>query len=127
MLILRWRYSALAPGVSSTRQLSLESFRRTLLSGPALDLRNYYFGELALTDEMLLEQHEKSIAPIKGRWFHEVHQRMDSELQVRKVLGEKEAWDTFGNNSIRVRIWEADGSPAASGSFSILLVDRRAE
>jgi hypothetical protein len=37
-----------------------------LLSGPALDLRNTYFGELALTHEMLLEQHEKSIAPIKG-------------------------------------------------------------
>ncbi|MCZ0866491.1 hypothetical protein O0V09_14865 [Dasania sp. GY-19] len=68
-----------------------------LLSGPALDLRNSYFGELALTNEMLLEQHEKSIAPIKTRWLHEVHQRMDAELQVRKVLGEKEAWDTFKN------------------------------
>ncbi|TYT74386.1 hypothetical protein [Desulfobotulus mexicanus] len=68
-----------------------------LLSGPALDLRNSYFGELALTNEMLLEQHEKSIAPIKSRWLHEVHQRMDAELQVRKVLGEKEAWDTFKN------------------------------
>jgi hypothetical protein len=68
-----------------------------LLSGPALDLRNSYFGELALTNEMLLEQHEKSIAPIKSRWLHEVHQRMEVELQVRKVLGEKEAWDTFKN------------------------------
>lgn len=68
-----------------------------LLSGPALDLRNSYFGELALTNEMLLEQHEKSIAPIKNRWLHEVHQRMDAELQVRKVLGEKEAWETFKN------------------------------
>ncbi|WP_444926939.1 hypothetical protein ACJJI4_02490 [Microbulbifer sp. TRSA002] len=68
-----------------------------LLSGPALDLRNSYFGELALTNEMLLEQHKKSIAPIKNRWLHEVHQRMDAELQVRKVLGEKEAWGTFKN------------------------------
>lgn len=68
-----------------------------LLSGPALDLRNSYFGELALTNDMLLEQHVKSIAPIKSRWLHEVHQRMDAELQVRKVLGEKEAWATFKN------------------------------
>ena len=29
-----------------------------LLSGPALDLRNSYFGELALTNEMLFEQSE---------------------------------------------------------------------
>ncbi|MGH1439098.1 MAG: hypothetical protein ACRBBR_03210 [Cellvibrionaceae bacterium] len=68
-----------------------------LLSGPALDLRNSYFGELALTGEMLSDQHERSIAPIRNRWLHEVHQRMDAELQVRKVLGEKEAWDSFRN------------------------------
>ncbi|GAB2190491.1 hypothetical protein MAH1_20990 [Sessilibacter sp. MAH1] len=66
-----------------------------LLSGPALDLRNSYFGELALTGEMLSDQHERSIAPIRSRWLHEVHQRMDAELQIRKVLGENEAWGSF--------------------------------
>jgi len=66
-----------------------------LLSGPALDLRNTYFDELALTHEMLLEQHEKSIAPIKSRWLHDVHQQMEAELKVRQVLGEKGAWNKF--------------------------------
>lgn len=66
-----------------------------LLSGPALDLRNSYFGELALTHQMLTEQHVKSIAPIKTRWIPEVHQQMDAEHLVRRVLGEKEAWNIF--------------------------------
>lgn len=70
-----------------------------LLSGPALDLRNTYFGELALTHKMLQEQHEKSIAPIKKRWLHEVHQRTDAELKIRQVLGEKNAWVSFTNIS----------------------------
>ncbi|MGK0173907.1 MAG: hypothetical protein ACI9AT_000269 [Ulvibacter sp.] len=83
-----------------------------LLSGSALDLRNSYFGELALTNKMLLEQHEKSIAPIKSRWLHEVHQRVDSELQVRKILGEKEAWGTF--NSIVENLKEVSESIGAS-------------
>jgi len=68
-----------------------------LLSGPALDLRNSYFGELALTPEMLHAQHEKSIAPIKSRWLHDVHQQMDAEILVRKILGEKNAWTSFKN------------------------------
>jgi hypothetical protein len=68
-----------------------------LLSGPALDLRNSYFGELALTNKMISEQHQKSIAPIKSRWITEVHQQMDAEHQVRRVLGEKEAWNVFTN------------------------------
>lgn len=68
-----------------------------LLSGPALDLRHSYFGELALTEKMLSDQHEKSIAPIKSRWISEVHQQMDVERQVRRVLGEKEAWNIFTN------------------------------
>lgn len=75
-----------------------------LLYGPALDLRNSYFGELALTGEMLSEQHERSIAPIRGRWLHEVHQRMDAELQVRKVLGENEAWGSFRSIAINLEV-----------------------
>ena len=73
-----------------------------LLSGPALDLRNTYFDELALTHEMLFEQHEKSIAPIKSRWLHDVHQKMDAELKVRQVLGEKGAWNKFERVAINL-------------------------
>lgn len=66
-----------------------------LLSGVALDLKNSYFGDLALTDEMLLEQHSRSIAPIKERWLTNVHQTTSTEKTLRRILGEKEAWDDF--------------------------------
>ena len=89
-----WFYN-LKKNYSFTLHLWNQNDLDELLSGPALDLRNSYFGELALTDEMLLEQHEKSIAPVKSRWLHQVHQRMDAEVLIRKVLGEKEAWETF--------------------------------
>lgn len=70
-----------------------------LLSGPALDLRNSYFGELALTTEMLSSQHEISIAPVKNRWLSEVHQKMNVEYEVRKILGEGTAW---GNDNCTI-------------------------
>ncbi|MFK5894553.1 MAG: hypothetical protein QM504_15135 [Pseudomonadota bacterium] len=72
-----------------------ESDLDTYLSGSAIDLRQSYFGELALTPLMLVEQHEISVAPIKARWLHNVHQIMDMEHEVRKILGEPSAWLHF--------------------------------
>lgn len=68
-----------------------------LLSGPALDLRNTYFGELALTPEILAEQHEKSLAPIKKRWFSIGHQRTQTETEIRQLLWEPSAWSDLQN------------------------------
>ena len=67
----------------------------SLLSGSAIDLRHSYFGELALTPEMLKEQHSISVAPIKKRWLHEVHQKTDIEKTTRRILGEPSAWESF--------------------------------
>ncbi len=92
----KW-YFALQKSYDFTLHLWNQDDLDELLSGPALGLRNSYFGELALTYEMLQEQHEKSIAPIKSRWLHDVHQQMDAELQVRQVLGEKDAWGVYTN------------------------------
>jgi len=67
----------------------------TLLSGSAIDLRHSYFGELALTSEMLEKQHTISVAPINKRWLHDVHQKTGIEETTRKILGEPSAWDGF--------------------------------
>ena len=69
----------------------------SLLSGNALDLRHSYFGELALTPEMLGKQHAISVAPIRKRWLHDVHQKTDIEEITRKILGEPSAWKGFVN------------------------------
>jgi hypothetical protein len=35
------------------------------------------------------------------------------------------AWDTYANDSVRVRVWDQAGTPAPSGSFSIALIRTR--
>lgn len=65
------------------------------LSGPAIYLRNTYFGELVLTPEILAGLHNIAIQPIKERWLQPLHQQTDAESRVRRMLGESEAWDEF--------------------------------
>jgi len=62
------------------------------LSGPAEILRGTYFGELVLTPELLSEKHNESVAPIRRRWLPEVHQVVDAERSLRRILGDEEAW-----------------------------------
>ena len=89
-----WYYD-LATQYGFELQLWNEDDLDELLSGPALDLKHTYFGELALTAEMLAEQHEKSVAPVLSRWVHEAHQKMQLEHQARQILGEPQAWVGF--------------------------------
>lgn len=65
----------------------------TLLSGDAEILRRTYFGELLLTPHALKQQHESSVAPISKRWLPEVHQTVDAERTLRRMLGEAASWD----------------------------------
>ena len=65
------------------------------LSGPAHDLRDTYFGELALTTDMLSDQHTHSVAPIKSRWIPNVHITTDTEHTIRQVLGEAIAFKAY--------------------------------
>ena len=65
------------------------------LQGPALELRNAYFGELALTEDVLKDRHRLSVAPIRERWIKEVHHQVRVEKQLRQYLGEPLAWDEF--------------------------------
>jgi hypothetical protein len=64
-----------------------------LLSGDAEILRKTYFGELLLTPALLVELHNKSVAPIRARWLPEAHQTVDAERTIRRMLGEAASWD----------------------------------
>lgn len=67
-----------------------------LLSGDAEILRGTYFGELVLTPDTLAELYKLSVAPIKRKWFPEVHQILESERMLRRILGETHTWDDLG-------------------------------
>lgn len=62
------------------------------LSGPGEIFRSTYFGDLVLTPELLHNLHVSSVASIRNRWIPEVHQRLDAEREVLRVLGTAEAW-----------------------------------
>lgn len=62
------------------------------LSGPGLTLRSTYFGELIATPEELEQQHKEAIQPIKDRWFQPVHQPVEAERTIRRMLGEPGSW-----------------------------------
>jgi hypothetical protein len=65
----------------------------TYLCGEAEILRGTYFGELVLTPNALVALHAKNVAPIKRRWQPEVHQTVEAERQLRRMLGESRSWD----------------------------------
>ncbi|RJO61764.1 hypothetical protein C4544_01860 [candidate division WS5 bacterium] len=65
----------------------------TYLNGYGLLLRNAYFGELVITPHNLEEQHLVAIQPIRERWMEPVHQTVDAERTIRRMLGEPGSWD----------------------------------
>lgn len=65
----------------------------TYLSGPGLELRSTYFGELIATPVQLGQWHEEAIQPIQDRWFQPVHQLTDAERTIRRMLGEPGHWE----------------------------------
>ncbi|WGU96467.1 hypothetical protein QJQ58_09635 [Paenibacillus dendritiformis] len=80
------------------------------LSGPAEILRGTYFGEMVLTPDILHEKHTEMIERIRGRWLPAVHQIVDAERSLRRLLGEEEAWaglldvaDRLQNSAAAVR------------------------
>ena len=61
-------------------------------NGDGLLLKSTYFGELVLTPGDLEEQHRIAIQPIKDRWLSLVHQSVDAERTIRRMLGEPAPW-----------------------------------
>ncbi|MDA3791766.1 MAG: hypothetical protein PF503_25130 [Desulfobacula sp.] len=65
----------------------------THLNGPGLILRQTYFGKLVLLPDELSQRHRESIQPISERWLQPVHQAVDAERIIRRMLGEPGAWN----------------------------------
>lgn len=65
----------------------------TLLNLNGEQLKRTYFGDLIVTPEQLHVQHEQSVASIRKRWYPQVHQKVDAERSVRRMLGNSSAWD----------------------------------
>jgi hypothetical protein len=63
------------------------------LSGEAEILRSTYFGQLILTPESLVDLHRERVAPIRERWHPEVHQTIDAERVLRRMLVQTETWN----------------------------------
>jgi hypothetical protein len=92
-------------GLSSTMTLHLWTGDEVdnLLSGPAAVLRGTYFGELVLTPDILSERHEQAVAPIQARWQPDVHHVVAAERELRRMLGEAEAWNTLRELATELR------------------------
>ena len=80
----------------------------SLLVGPALALREAYFGELVI-DEQVLNQHYQIIASTHSKKFQpEVHQTVKAEKIIEKCLGRHSSWDSLDsleksiNNNLKI-------------------------
>ena len=62
------------------------------LSGPGQILRGTYFGDLVVTPEELEQRHREAIQPIREQWLEPVHQSVDAERIMRRMLGEPGSW-----------------------------------
>ena len=85
-----------------------------LLVGQASIFRSTYFGDLILTPDFLQERHEQSVAPIRARWQPQVHQVVDTERGLRRMLGESDSWDKLRAlaEDIRSQVDAAQSAPA---------------
>ena len=85
-----WFYSL---STSMNLHLWSEEELDTYLNGEGLLLRNTYFGELILTPGELEQRHFEAIQPIRERWLESVHQSVNAERTIRRMLGEPRSWD----------------------------------
>lgn len=69
----------------------------SLLGGNAELLRATYFGELVLLPDALAEIHKRAVAPVKERWRPFVHQTIDAERYLQRMLGERASWDNLSS------------------------------
>jgi hypothetical protein len=65
------------------------------LTGDAEILKGTYFGEFVLVPDALARLHDVSVAPILRRWNPLIHQTIDSERKLRRMLGELGVWNAL--------------------------------
>lgn len=85
------------------------------LAGQAAVLRSTYFGELVLTPDILRERHEQAVAPIRTRWQPDVHHVGEAERELRRMLGEQQAWGLLRElaTELRANAQAVESSPTA--------------
>lgn len=74
------------------------------INGEALILRSTYFGELILTPEIAAKLHDVAVAPIRRRWQPKVHQTIDAERTLQRMLGETNIWNDLKEASDQLEI-----------------------
>lgn len=74
------------------------------LSGNAEIFRSTYFGELVLTPDTLDKLHKESVASIKNRWLPQVHQNVEAERTIRRMLGEGQEWSQLVDVTNRLKV-----------------------
>lgn len=80
---IRWYY---ALPTSMTLHLWADEDFEAHLVGPAAEVRSTFFGELVLSTQDVSEAHIRSVAPIRERWFREVHTASSVENKLNRLL-----------------------------------------
>lgn len=74
------------------------------LSGDALIFRGTYFGELVLTPDTLKALQEQAISPIRQRWKPNLHQVVQAEREIRRLLGELGSWNALQETADQLKV-----------------------
>lgn len=80
---IQW-YQALS--TSMTLHLWADEDFEAHLVGAAAEIRSTFFGELVMSLEEVSEAHKSSVAPIRDRWFREVHTTSPVEKKLDRML-----------------------------------------
>ncbi|NIA72044.1 hypothetical protein HBA54_25925 [Pelagibius litoralis] len=91
-----------------------------LLVGQANVFRGTYFGDLVLTPDLLRERREQSVASIRARWQPEVHQVVDAERDLRRMLGESDSWNSLRELAadLRSAVTAAESAPQVPAALA---------
>ncbi|HEX4863150.1 MAG TPA: ATP-binding protein, partial [Acidimicrobiales bacterium] len=78
------------------------------------ELRSTFFGELVLTPDALAKAHERSVAPVRGRWVPTLHTSNHVERQLERALLRPASFDWLDEHvdAIAARTGELRGALA---------------
>lgn len=110
----RWFYALADSYPALTLSLKVASDVEALMSGPAVHLRDTYFGELVVTSQTLADQHAIAVAPFKHRYQSEVHTVVPTERALSKCLLQSGAWSGLTELSTRLTSEVAEVASAST-------------
>jgi hypothetical protein len=105
----------------STKLWSTENFETELVGYD--ELRSTFFGELTLTPDVLASAHERSVAPVSGRWVPPLHTSNHVEERLDRILMDPASFGPLTRyadaiaaraGALRAALAEIDGSARAA-------------